>query len=143
MARAISENQFLVTISGFGKAIYFAETDGGEEKANSSSYNDGLARKNRKIKGNVEISDLTLTRAYDPEIDPEFIRFCRDYCSQADGDLVITIQPIEACTEANPVGPAFVYTGVQFLGVTTPNVKRAGDGAAMIKYSFAADDLTI
>ena len=132
-----------MTISGYSSAIYFSETSGGEESASSSSYNDGITRKNRRIRGNAEVSDITLTRAYDPEIDPGFIRFCRDYCSQNNGDMVITVQPIEACTEANPLGSPFTYTGVQFLGFSGPEVNRTGDGAAMIKYTFAVDDLTI
>jgi hypothetical protein len=143
MARAISQSQFLVTISGFGKAIYFSETSGGEVTTSSSSYNDGITRKNRKIRGTTEVSDLTLTRSYDPEIDPEFIRYLSDYCSNAEGDLVITVQPIEACTEANPLGSPFVFTGCQSIGYSMPEVNRSGDGAAMIKYSFAVDDLTI
>jgi hypothetical protein len=141
--RALSESSFLVTISGYGKAIYFSETSGGSKKASSSEYNDGLIRGNKKIRGNFTVDDLTLSRAFDPDTDPEFIRYLEKHCSLRDGDLTITVQPIEPCTESNPIGAPFIYSGCLFLGYDAPEVKRSGNGASMVKYSFSVDNLSI
>jgi hypothetical protein len=141
--RALSESSYLVTISGYGKAIYFSESGGGGKKASSSEYNDGLIRGNKKIRGNFTVDDVTLTRAFDTDTDPDFIRFLEKHCAMKDGDLTITIQPIEPCTESNPVGNPFTYTGCLFIGYDVPEVKRAGSGVSMVKYMFSADNVSI
>jgi hypothetical protein len=143
MARAISQSAFLITISGYSNQIFFSNKSGGSKKASASSYNDGLARANKKVVGSFSIDDLTLERAFDPEVDPAFIKFLNDYCQKEKGDFVITVQPIENCTQANPVGNPFSYTGCQYMGVEVPDVDRSSDSVAMVKYMFSADDLTI
>jgi len=143
MARALNETQFLIQISGYNppKPIYFSGKSGGEKTATSTKYNDGINRVNKKIVSNFEISDLALTRAYEPDLDAQFIEFLDDYCNAEDGDLVISVQPIDNCATANPIGRPFIYSGVQFIGYATPEVKRDGDAAAMITYNFCADNL--
>lgn len=143
MARALNESQFLVTIQGYGSPIYFQGKTGGEKSAGTSTYNDGLHRANRKVVGNFEVSDVTLTRAYEPEVDPNFMRFLDDYCNAEDGDLTITIQPVDKCATANPIGAALTYIGCQFIGYSIPDVARDSDGMAVMSYNFAADDLVI
>ncbi len=145
MARAINESQWLVQISGYtsSKPIYFSGKSGGEKTATSSTYNDGINRVNKKLVGNHDISDLSLTRAYETDIDEPFIEFLEEYCNAKDGDLVITVQAIDNCSTANPIGRPFTYTGVQSLGYSSPEVKRDGDAAAIITYTFCADDLTL
>lgn len=143
MARAISQSNFLITISGYTGKIFFSNKSGGSKKASSSTYNDGINRANKKVIGSFAVDDLTLERAFDPEVDPAFIKFLGEYCQRDQGDFVITVQPIENCTQANPVGSPFTYSGCQFMGVETPDVDRSSDSVAMIKYSFSADDVTI
>lgn len=142
MTRAISQSAFLITISGYSGRIFFSNKSGGSKKASSSTYNDGLARANRKVVGAMVVDDITLERAFDPEVDTAFMKFLADYCQKDQGDFVITVQPIENCTQANPIGSPFVYTGCQYLGVEVPDVDRSSDSVAMVKYMFAADDLT-
>ncbi len=145
MARALNETQFLIQISGYNppKPIYFSGKSGGEKTASASKYNDGINRVNKKIVSTFDVSDLSLTRAYEPEIDEAFIEFLDSYCNAEDGDLVITIQAVDNCASSNPIGRAFVYSGVQFLGYALPEVKRDGDAAAMITYNFCADSLEL
>jgi len=143
MTRAISQSAFLITISGYSGKIFFSNKSGGSKKASSSTYNDGLARANKKVVGAMVVDDITLERAFDPEVDPAFIKFLADYCQKDQGDFVITVQPIENCTQANPIGSPFTYTGCQYLGVEVPDVDRSSDSVAMVKYMFAADDLTV
>lgn len=143
MSRALNESQFLITIGGYSDPIYFSGKSGGEKKASATVYNDGLNRINKKLVGNMDISDLTLTRAYDDKVDEKFVRFLDDYCNAEDGDLVITVQAVDKCATANPIGSPFVYTGVQFLGYSLPEVNREGDAAATISYMFCADNLQI
>jgi hypothetical protein len=142
MTRAISQSAFLITISGYSGKIFFSNKAGGSKKASSSTYNDGLARANKKVVGAMVVDDITLERAFDPEVDTAFMKFLADYCQKDQGDFVITVQPIENCTQANPIGSPFTYTGCQYLGVEVPDVDRSSDSVAMIKYMFAADDLT-
>ena len=143
MARAISQSAFLITISGYSGKIFFSNKSGGSKKASSSTYNDGLARANKKVVGAMAVDDITLERAFDPDVDPAFIKFLSEYCQKDQGDFVITVQPIENCTQANPIGSPFTYSGCQYLGVEVPDVDRSSDSVAMVKYMFAADDLTI
>lgn len=143
MTRAISQSAFLITISGYSGKIFFSNKSGGSKKASSSTYNDGLARANKKVVGAMVVDDITLERAFDPEVDTAFMKFLADYCQKDQGDFVITVQPIENCTQANPIGSPFTYTGCQYLGVEVPDVDRSSDSVAMVKYMFAADDLTI
>ncbi len=143
MSRALNESQFLITVGGYADAIYFSGKSGGEKSASATVYNNGLNRTNMKIVGNFSISDLTLTRVYDPGVDERFIRFLDTYCQAKDGDLVITVQAVDKCATAAPIGAPFVYTGVQSLGYSLPDVNREGDAAATISYMFAADDLTV
>jgi hypothetical protein len=142
MARAISQASFLITISGYSGRIFFSNKSGGSKKANSSTYNDGLARANKKVVGAFVVDDLTLERAFDPEVDPAFIKFLSEYCQRDQGDFVVTVQPIENCTQANPIGSPFTYSGCQFMGVEVPDVDRSSDSVAVVKYMFSADDLT-
>lgn len=143
MARSLNESQWLITIGGYADPIYFSGKSGGEKSASATTYNDGLNRVNKKVIGNQTISDITLTRAYDPSIDEKFVRFIDDYCNAEDGDLVITVQAVDKCATANPIGSPFVYSGVQSLGYSLPDVNREGDGMAVISYMFSADSLTI
>lgn len=145
MSRALNETQWVVQISGYNppKPIYFSGKSGGEKTASSTKYNDGVNRVNKKIVSNFDISDLALTRAYEPEIDELFISFLDTYCNEKDGDLVVTVQAIDNCSTANPIGRPFVYSGVQFIGYASPEVKRDGDAAAMITYNFCADSLDL
>ena len=141
MGRAISESSFLVSVGGYNESLYFSGKSGGELKASSSSYNDGITRKNMKIIGNTEVGAITLTRAYDTEVDPAFCKFLDSYCSKENGDLTISVQSIDKCTAASPIGAPILYTGVQTTGYSTPDVKREGNGAAMITYTFEADNV--
>jgi hypothetical protein len=143
MARAISQSSFLITISGYSGKVFFSNKTGGAKKASASSYNDGLARANKKVVGAFSVDDLTLERAFDPDTDPAFIKFLDTYCQKDQGDFVITVQPIENCTQANPIGSPMTYTGCQYMGTEFPDVDRSSDSVAMIKYSFSADDVTI
>lgn len=143
MARALNESQWLVTIGGYSAPIYFSGKSGGEKKATANPYNDGLNRINKKLIGNMDVSDVVLTRAYDPNVDEQFITFLDDYCNAEDGDLVISIQAVDKCATANPIGAAYSYTGVQLLGYSLPDVNRDGDAVATVTYTFAADDLTV
>jgi hypothetical protein len=143
MARAISQSSFLITISGYSGKIFFSNKSGGSKKAGSGTYNDGLARANKKVVGSFSVDDLTLERAFDPEVDPAFIKFLDTYCQKDSGDFVVTVQPIENCTQANPIGSPFTYTGCQYMGTELPDVDRSSDSVAMIKYMFSADDVTV
>lgn len=146
MPRAINESQWIIRVSGYtpAKPLYFSGKTGGEKSASTGAYNDGINRINKKLVGNYSISDLALTRAFESDIDTAFIRFLDDYCNVEDGDLVITVQAIDNCSTANPIGEPFEYVGVQFLGYSLPDIKRdGGDTAAIITYNFCADDLQI
>lgn len=143
MARAISTSAFLVTISGYSGKIFFSGKSGGGKTASTSDYNDGITRTNRKIKGSFKVDDLNLERAYEPDVDSPFIRFLNDYCPRESGDLVITVQAIESCTASNPIGSPITYTGVQPLGYEFPDVDRTSDSAAMMKYMFSCDDVSV
>lgn len=143
MSRAISSSAFLVTISGYSGKIFFSNKSGGGKTSSTSDYNDGILRVNRKVRGASKVDDLTLERGYDPEVDSPFIKFLNEYCPRESGDLVITIQAIESCTASNPIGSPITYTGVQPLGFEFPDVDRTSDSVAMMKYSFAADDVTV
>lgn len=143
MARAISESQYLISISGFPSDIYFQGKTGGEKMSTTGTYNDGLKRTNISVKGSQSVSDVVLERGYDPLVDQAFMTFLDSYCPRINGDLIITIQPIESCTDSNPIGKPFVYSGCQPLGYTPPDINRAGDAVSMIRYTFAVDNLTI
>jgi hypothetical protein len=141
--RSISTSQFLITISGYPNPIYFSKKVGGHAKRSSAEYNDGLTRSNKKVLSPKTVDDLTLSRAYDPDVDPAFAQFLEDYCPRANGDLVITVQAIELCTDSNPIGQPFIYSGCQYLGTELPDVDRAASEAAMINYLFTCDEVTI
>ena len=143
MARALAESQFLVTIGGYSGSIYFSEKSGGGYKISSSSYNDGQTRTDKKVLGNGSVDDVTLSVAYSPEDHDAFIQFIMDYCSKKGGDLTITIQPVEACTEATPFGRPLTYTGCVPMGWEAPDVKRSGSGVAMWKFTFSADEVNL
>lgn len=143
MSRAISQSSFLLTISGYSGKIFFSNKSGGGLKASASDYNDGLSRTKSKIVGAFAVDDLTLERGFDPEVDTPFIKFLQDYCQRDKGDFVITVQPVENCTQANPIGSPITYSGCQYMGVEFPDVDRTSDSVAMVKYSFAADNVSM
>jgi hypothetical protein len=141
--RSLSTSQFLITIAGYPNPIYFSKKSGGNQKRSTSDYNDGITRANKKVVSPLATDELTLSRAYDPDVDPQFIQFLDRYCPRVNGDLVITVQAIEQCADSNPVGQPWVYSGVQYLGTELPDVDRQGTDAAMVNYLFAVDTVTI
>ena len=143
MARAISQSAYLVTISGYTGKIFFSNKSGGSSKASSGDYNDGISRTKKKIVGAFAVDDVTLERGFDPEVDNLFIKFLQDYCQRDKGDFVITVQPIENCTQANPIGSPITYSGCQYMGVDFPDVDRNSDSVSMVKYTFSSDNVSL
>jgi hypothetical protein len=143
MARALAESHFLVTIGGYSGTVYFSEKSGGGYKVSSSPYNDGQSRTDKKVIGNGSVDDVTLSVAYSPDDHDAFIQFIIDYCSKQAGDLTITVQAVEACTEATPFGKPLTYTGCIPMGFDAPDVKRSGSGVAMLKFTFSADNVSL
>ena len=87
----ISQHNFLVSIAGFES--FWSQFSGVEEGSESSTFNDGLSKRNRTVLGPLTLENVTLEKPFDPEQDAALVQQIYDlrYTRQ---DLTVTVEPV-------------------------------------------------
>jgi hypothetical protein len=86
----VSKRDYLVKIGEI--ASQWNSASGGEETVETSTYDDPFDNDKRTVTGANSVSELTLSRPYDPDLDSEVVRTLRDY-KEARRRFTVVVQP--------------------------------------------------
>lgn len=87
----ISQHDFLVTIENFES--FWSQFSGVEETSESSTYNDGISKRNRTVLGSLTQENITLEKPFDPEQDSDLVQRIYDLRFTRQ-NLTVTVEPV-------------------------------------------------
>ena len=138
--RPISQHQYLVTIAGIEGN--WATLEGGEEEFDSSEYTDPGDRRRKSVRGPLMVSNITLTKPYNPEQDRPLLEFWEEYRdNDSPQDITVTAQSITRDRERSQYGLPRTYVGCQIVRFVDPEVDIDSSDAAMIEVELTVDHL--
>lgn len=131
--------QFLVTVGALGNRT-FATFSGGDKTAEASKWYDGGATVPDVLAGPAETGDVTVTNAFDPEIDAPLLQTLK---SQV-GVLRTTVAKMPLHGDMTRVASARpdVYTNALLTGLTPVEADANSGDVAVYELTFAVADLT-
>ncbi len=130
MVLKTAERQSLITVQGV--AGYWQTRTGGEGTAAASKEFDGGSLTAEIITGNIEYSDVVVTRMWDDQVDGRLF----PWLLTMQGRLVAWIS--DAQTDANlvPTGDVLQFLGT-LIKVTPPQANTNSNAAKKISLTFA------
>lgn len=131
--------QFLVTCAAFGSRTFSKKT-GGEKSSNTAKWRDGGAHVPDVLAAPPEVSDITLTNAYDPDIDGALLQNAKAQIGIL--RTTITIVPLFGDMTRVASGRPDVYTNCLLKGVKTVEVDANSGDPAVWELIFTPGDLS-
>lgn len=131
--------QFLVTCAAFGNRTFTKKT-GGEKSSATTKWRDGGATVPDVLAAPPETSDVTLTNAYDPDIDGALLQAAKRQIGIL--RTTITIVPLFGDMTRVASGLPDVYTNALLKSVKLPEVDANSGEPAMWELSFSVGDVT-
>lgn len=155
----ISESQFTVEFSGYGK-FYFTEKDGGNIERSTSEYANGSGNTLYQIVGPQKISNVTLKAPYDLKymsyLEPLIFAYSCGLTNtitvtpvSCNGEIIsTTAAPANAANAFSiagvtplALGTPYIYTGARMLKYTMPKVDRKSANVSMFEIEFVVNSV--
>lgn len=136
----VLQDSFLVTIGGYEQ--YWSTFSGGEKTYSTTKVKEGLSNSTVIVKGGYDITDITLSKPYDPEADDPMLQEFETLCDD-NPRLTVTVQPGAFCNgDFSAKGSPYTYQGCQITNLVPPAVDKDSSSAATISITLAAEQRT-
>jgi hypothetical protein len=130
----ILRSGIVATLGEFGD---FEENTGGEKDAAVTDYYPAGANSPQKLFGPVTVTDITLTRAYDPTRDEPLVDWVERYLAGKDRPRAITVVARNA---QGVVEKSRNYATCKPKGIKPPDGKSGDGSPAMISVTLAVEN---
>jgi hypothetical protein len=131
----VRTDQFALTVFVDGRALgVFDKLTGGEADSEETKYRPGAMAAQLSLGGSTSVSNITVSRAFDPERDGPLLPFL--LASRGLKQAVASLQPLDQ--DRKPYGRPIVRQG-KLKTVKSPEHDSEGNAAAMLELEISTD----
>lgn len=131
----VRTDQFALTVFVDGKNLgTFDKLTGGDADSEDTKYRPGAMAAQLSLGGATSVSNMTVSRAFDPERDGPLLPFL--LASRGLKQAVASLQPLDS--DRKPYGRPIVRQG-RLKMVKTPEHDSEGNAAAMLELEISSD----
>lgn len=112
---------------------YFSQVSGGNFTSAVEKVYDGGQKFPETLPAPREIGELTVTRPYDPEIDEDLLRQCRDQVGEGLFDVTVYVL-LDNLRQSRSTR---IFPQARLVGISDPEGDAASGAAAMFSLTFA------
>lgn len=131
-----------MTISDLPVDVYWETFSGLESTAQSTEYSDGVSYALKKIVGARQIADVTLMKPFVPDEDWQLFTWYKTWCTTGVG-VLITLQPVKYCPEAEPLGQALVLEDCKPVRLNGFELDKKSQDVTNIELTFSVDNAVL